>query len=581
MQKRTALLFVPMLVAGLFVAASSPATASLPTGTTPVTVTSGNSVLDRDGHLALAGGVSGTVTLAAGGDGVPASVELWTDGKLVAVGQSGPTGAYEVDGLLPATYAICVRGDAVFMSTATGFLGSCHGGAAYNGSKPPNSAYILPVGAGELVTNNDIALAKAAGISGKLTAPNGTGIAGAKVVAHNRSTGKNFDTDTGLAGAYTFSGLTPSATGYTVCFNPFTLGSGTGFLPRCYLNVAWSGSGFPSGTQAVSVTLGNVHSGINQKLARGGAISGTVHKGSGAPLVHVGVIVFAPGGKRLASTATDSLGRYVVRGLAGATGDRVCVAPFDASTAIRYLGKCWKATSWSGVSLPAGTDPVGVNIGATHSGINFTVGRTVYQLGSISGTIQTASDGPLQAADVYLFSDSGAQLGQTTSDVDGNYSFSNLRPSADGYVVCVSTRFADPTPSSATGWESRCYNNTLWNGPGFAVPAAAIRLPLSANQEPNNIDITLNPGGGIEGYVYSGDTTDFPLTEQITAYAYTPGGHQVISTLTNPETGGYELEGLNPGNYIVCFDGRSATSGGTTPGFQAQCFDKIAWDGNA
>lgn len=45
-------------------------------------------------------------------------------------------------------------------------------------------------------------------------------------------------------------------------------------------------------------------------------------------------------------------------------------------------------------------------------------------------------------------------------------------------------------------------------------------------------------------------------------------------------TGGYELEGLNPGNYIVCFDGRSATNGGTTPGFQPQCFDKIACDGN-
>jgi hypothetical protein len=578
MRKRAVLLVAATVISGAVVTGSPIASASLPAGTSQVSVTSGNSVLGIDGHVQYGGGVSGHVVRAAGGAGVQAGVEVWSGGKLVAIGQSDPTGDYTIEGLLDDNnYAVCVPSVAIVTSTQTGLRGRCHGGAAYDGKTPPGAAYTLPVASGELVTSIDIVLPKAAAISGKVTTPGGAGLAGVTVLVRNRSTGRTFHGATTGSGTYLVNGLTPSSSGYTVCFHPHTLGTGTGFLPRCYLNAAWSGFGSPSGAQAVSASTGQVHQGIDQRLPHAGAISGTVRKGSGAALPHVAVVVFSAAGRRLASTTTDIVGHYTVRGLSAATGDRVCVAPFDASDTVRYLGRCWRTTSWTGRGLPAGTDPVAVQVGATHTGINLTVGRTVYVLGTIAGTVhQTLTPGPMQAADVYLFSNSGTQLRQTNSDVDGNYSFPNLRPSAAGYVVCVSAALTEPSPFSATGWESRCHSNTLWDGISFPVPTAATRVALAPGQQVTGVDVTLHPGGGIEGYVYVGDTDTTPLTATIPVYAFTPGGRQVVYTLTNPETGGYELEGLNPGNYVVCFDPRPA---GGTPAYQAQCYNSVGWMG--
>jgi hypothetical protein len=260
----------------------------------------------------------------------------------------------------------------------------------------------------------------------------------------------------------------------------------------------------------------------------------------------------------------------------------VCVRPHDASPAVHYLGKCWKKKAWNGKALPAGTDPVSVHAGTTHAGINVTVGRTVYHLGSIAGTIhETLGNSTLQSADVYLYSNSGTQLGHATSDLNGNYAFTQLRPSSVGYVVCVSGLFAIGALVPATGWESRCHSATLWNGPGFAVPGSATRVTLTAGQQRSGIDITLDPAGGIAGTIYSGDSTGFPVLETVQVKAFTLSGRLVGSAPSSPGDASYTLPGLNPGTYVVCFDGRLATSGGSTPGFAPQCFDKVVWNGDA
>src|SRR5262249_46035870 len=151
------------------------------------------------------------------------------------------------------------------------------------------------------------------------------------VYGHNRSTGDTFVAITAANGTYNLMGLPPSSMGYTVCFNPRYISAGTtGFLPRCYKNTAWDGvSAYPGSATKVSVSLGHTHSGVSGHVPVGGAISGTVkNSANGTALADAEVIVYASSGlSALGFDNTDAQGRYTVKGLRAATGDRVCVYP--------------------------------------------------------------------------------------------------------------------------------------------------------------------------------------------------------------------------------------------------------------
>ena len=575
MAKRSALFCVPLLAAGVLSVAALPAGAGLPSGTTPVNVTSGNPTPNIDAHLDPAASIAGTVK-STSGTPLFASVSAFVNGNFAAgATTSGSTGAYQINGLFAKTYTVCVSGLSVFTSSATGFLGRCWKTAPFTGTVP-SSATKITLSAGQHKGGINIALPKAAAISGKVTSPTGAGASGVSVYARNRSTGATSFGFTAGNGTYSVRNLTASTTGYSVCFNPFGGNSGTGLLPRCYKNKSWNGGTIPSTTTKVTVSLGHVHTGINQTLGRGGAISGKItDAANGHAVTSGGVLVFTAGGKLVSGTSTNAQGQYDVRGLPASTGYRVCAAPTSPTPAVTYHGKCWKNVAWNGGRLPSGTTAVPVKIGKTHTGISLKLTKTTVTLASISGTVTRLTGGaPLRNATVTAFRN-GQSVGSTVSTAaDGTYTIARLRPGS-GYTVCVSGALVNNPAPPPTGLAPRCFGGADWNGLG--VPAGATKFTLGSGESKGGVDIALRDGGEIDGTAYQGAGTGSPQSG-IAIDVYTPSGGLVATGSSVPT---YSVKNLSAGNYIVCFDGRSATFGGSTSGYLPQCFDQIAWSGTA
>src|SRR5206468_1464330 len=109
------------------------------------------------------------------------------------------------------------------------------------------------------------------------------------------------------------------------------------YLPRCYKNKAWNGSGLTTSTATkVSVSPGHLRTGINVVVPRAGAVSGTVLDAKTGKPVN-GVLVGAYlSGRWVSGASTNTKGVYVVRGLAASTGYRVCASPTNVSSTTRY-----------------------------------------------------------------------------------------------------------------------------------------------------------------------------------------------------------------------------------------------------
>ena len=567
MRNRSTLLWLPLLVAGALICGEATAGASLPSGTTPVAVTVDNTTTGIDAALDQAASIAGTITSKAGtssNNKVQALVQVFHGGKFIGTAFSDNAGHYLFGGLAGSAtgYEVCVNGQIAFGGASNaGYLGRCYKTTAWNGNLP------IPSGANEVVltqglqkTGVNIALPSAAAISGKVTSPSGTGLKYVTVTARNRNTGATYYGFSTTSGAYSIKSLPAASKGYKVCADPRSLQSGTGFLPKCHKG-------------AVSVSLGHTHTGIKIAVPRGGAVAGTItDAANGHAVPGVTVAAFSAKGKLLGNSQTNSQGRYLIRSLPPATGDRVCAYPHNTTPSVRYHGKCWKNAAWNGGKLPSSASPVGVRIGKTHTGVSMKLGKTVTQLGSIAGTITAANGGaPLQGANVSVFTNGGAFAGSTTTNASGFYKVSNLRASSTGYVVCAEgDSVSSPTPP-ATGWAPRCFDDVAWSGVG--VPGSATRIPLSAGQDKSGKNIALPDGGAISGTATDAGT--LAGAGNVSVRVFNGNGKEVGSASTAFD-GTYTVTGLNAGSYTVCFDGRFQFG---TAGWRPQCYNGIAWSG--
>jgi hypothetical protein len=589
MRNRPLLLCVAALVALGTVGIAGTAEATLPSGTTPVAA--GNpATTGIDAALAKAASISGTITSVAGtssNNKVQAAVQVFAGSTFAGSGFSDGNGHYFVGGLKASAtgYAVCVSG--LFASggaSATGYLGRCYKTAAWNGSLPlPSGRVLVPLTPGQDVTGINIHLPSAAAIAGKVTSPSGTALNGVSIVARNRNSGARFFGFTSSTGAYKVRGLTAASKGYTVCADARGVASGTGYLPRCFKNVAWNGgSTLPSTATAVSVSLGHTHTGINITAPRAGAIAGTVTDAhNGNPVPGATVVAFGATDHLLSASATNGQGRYTIRGLAAASADQVCVYPTNTTPAVRYHGKCWKNVAWNGgSSLPSTTNPVSVHLASVHTGISFKLSKTVSSLASIAGII-TASNGgaPLQGASVSVFTSGGTFVDSDSTDAAGQYKVAHLKASTTGYVVCASAAGVfTPTPP-ATGWAPRCYDgatSVAWNT--VNVPAGATRVTLSAGQNRSGISIALPDGSAIAGTLTQAGSGGAIAATGVQVLVYNGSGKQVDSAFSSFVDGSYTVTGLNAGSYTVCFDGRFAFN---ASGWRPECYNDVAWSGTA
>lgn len=579
------LVCVPAIIAGAVFGVAGSADSKPPASSKPVPVTAGAATRNVDAALTEAASIAGHVTSASTHKPIGSALVLAFDSAGHSAGlpvMTGPDGSYQLKALRASStgYAVCINAySATGGGVTSGYLNRCYKTAAWNGGAVPKGVTRVGVAAGQDVTGINVALPSGAAISGKLTSTAGAALDSVYVQLRNRATGARFFALTGKSGAYVAKSLTPSSTGYQVCFDGrgSTTASPRGFLAQCFKNVSWTGGTMPSKATAVSVSAGKTHTGINGRLAGGGAVAGRVTDSrSGAAVPHATVSVRSSSGAVLGSTQTDSKGRYTVKGLWSSSSDRVCVSPARISATTTYGGRCYKNVAWTGGKLPKGTTAVSVKVGRTTANVNLRPVRSTVVLGSIAGTITEKAGGqPLQYATVHVFTTSGVDAGSETTDAAGHYKVTGLRPSSTGYVVCSEPPlFSITTPMPEMGWAPRCFADVAWTG--GSIPAAAKRLALAAGQNRTGVDIALQPGGGISGTVTAaGAGTAVSSIVSV----YTPDGHLVATGFSSPSDGSYAVNNLGPlsPGYVVCFDGRFT---GGNKAYLPECYDNQPWSGN-
>ena len=222
----------------------------VPSGATPVPVTAGRLTPAVDAALIAAGGITGTVTAAAGGAGL-SNVRVGVFGTSPYadwLATTGPDGTYRVTGLdlLADGYVICFdASDARGGSSGGGYFSQCYRGVPWdpslNDGYPPDDGTPVPVTAGRLTPAVDAALDAAGGITGTVTAaPGGTRLSHVSVQVFNACGDPAGQAFTGADGTYRVTGLPSAAPGYSVCFDASDVTGGNSrhsYANQCYQGV--------------------------------------------------------------------------------------------------------------------------------------------------------------------------------------------------------------------------------------------------------------------------------------------------------------------------------------------------------
>jgi hypothetical protein len=365
----------------------------LPPGATPVPVTAGKLTTAVNAALNDGGGISGTVTAAAGGAKL-GNLDVWvftSSGDEAGWTTTGTNGTYQVTGLIPASgYRVCFdASEAAGGSSPLGYASQCYRNVPWAGGSGPGPGRPAPGAAPVAVTNGRLtpavnaALGAAGGISGTVTAAaGGTRLGGADVEVYTSSGDLAGWAATGTDGTYVVTGLPPVAPGYRVCFDarPETGGgSSTGYASQCYRNAPWEFGAPAASATPVPVTNGRVTTAVNAALGAAGGISGTVTAAAGGTrLGGVNVEVYTSSGDFAGSSATGADGTYQVTGLTpAAPGYLVC---FDASYAAGansrtgYRSQCFRSLPWNLGAPAAGATAVPVTAGRLTPAVNAALG---------------------------------------------------------------------------------------------------------------------------------------------------------------------------------------------------------------
>jgi IPT/TIG domain/Carboxypeptidase regulatory-like domain len=530
-----------------------------PGGTpTPVTVTPGATTAGIGAALAAGAAISGTVTEAAPADaplaGVLVSVYVPALMGPAGTAVTSSTGTYQVKGLPAAADSqVCfdAAGATGGSSDSTGYVNQCYLGVAEGGSPTPVAS--LP---GQVTSGINASMAPGGAISGVVTdaVPANGPLAGVDVWVHVPGLmGPGHSTVTAADGTYRVSGL-PAGSEYTVCF------SATYRVAQCYdAAPPWAAP------TTLSVTAGDVTSGINAALVLGGVVTGTVTDAAGThqPLENVGVAVSTNSeGVPSYDAWTSSDGTYSLV-VAPGSAYRVCFHASGASGGSGadpgYIDQCY-----SGQTALGGGDPVAVVAGLTTSGID----AAMVPGGAIAGTVTQAGTGaPLEMVhvSVALTSDPTADVFGTTTLTDGTY---NLIATPGTYRVCFDGTGATGGSSGGSGYVPQCYDNVPLGGTTTPVTITDVGATTPG------IDAALELAGS--GSV-SGTVTDAAGNglERVHVFVWSKSAGGNAPDISTAADGSYTVTGLPAAiDYQVCFDASDAMGGSSdATGYVGQCYN--------
>ncbi|HEX8095175.1 carboxypeptidase regulatory-like domain-containing protein [Jatrophihabitans sp.] len=376
------------------------------------------------------------------------------------------------------------------------------------------------------------------GVKGVLTDKQGGPIAGAwaevRVIGSGDFAGQ---ATTGPDGSWRVTNIPPGT--YTVCYETTSQTHGsspTGYLPGCYRQQPF---GYGDSGTPVTVTAGKMTTGIRDYLSVAGAIGGRITDPAGAGIGNVQIYVVYPYGQFFTYSATSAAnGRYTITGLP-ADSYQICFyagyATGAASTG--YLDECYD-------NLPAyyyGGTPIPVAVGHTTPGINATLAVGA----AVTGKVTDPAGKPVPDVSASVLPSSGQGLGAT--DAQGIYRITGIAPGT--YSVCFDGTYAI-TPGAPYGYSKNCADH-----------GAEFQLAAGQTVTRNG---TVQVAGALGGSVVGPDGS--PVAGVLTN-VFDSNGDQINGTNTD-ENGTWQIQGLAPGQYTVCYD-PTYTSGG----YRRGCYD--------
>ncbi|WP_182111761.1 carboxypeptidase regulatory-like domain-containing protein [Actinotalea sp. JY-7876] len=413
---------------------------------TPVTVAAGETTRALDVRLDVGGSISGTVQVPAGAD---VSRVMATASGAAGQGRStqvAADGTFRIDGLRTGSYAV------QFDAYGTELMPEYYDDAATR-----ETAELVAVVEGQASTGVDAVLATGGVITGSVTVPSGVDPVSVYVGVMPIGGGQPRGAQVGADGTYRVAGLRTGD--HQVTFSAYD---------SDLVTVVLGGAGV--GGDPVSVVEGEVLSGVDATLVRGGAITGRVTVPQGHSVRDVSVWASADTGGGGPSAAVNADGTYRLGGLA-AGSYRVS---FSANTG-NLVGEYYK-DAYDDMTATK----VEVVLGGTATGVDASLEAGASIEGVVRGT-----DGPLAGVSVSAQPVGGGMGGGTTTDAQGRYTIRGLR--AADYTVSF-------YPSGDSPYVFEYYDDAASTG-------AAKAVRVTAGAAVRGVDATLALGGVVTGLV--------------------------------------------------------------------------------
>ncbi len=267
--------------------------------------------------------------------------------------------------------------------------------------------------------------------------------------------------------------------------------------------------------------------GIDFTLERRGAIAGqVVATETGAPVSGIRVSAFTTVGSPVGAASTDALGYYRIGGLV----DQSYV--LTASSATIYADEVWPNRHCVGPCDPTVGDPVAVALGATTSGVDFSLERR----GGISGTVTNSQTGePIEWGWVAIYRSGGSFLG-TTSLQGGSYLAADL--AAGSYKLLL----------GVSGYPGILFDSIECPQPPQICPLElGTAVAVVPGQITSGVNFTLEPLGRLEGMVVP-DAGAEPIQNYAVAAWEASGRLARAGYFSTPK---WQLDLVQPGEYTI------------------------------